>query len=68
MSDISDVPREWIAYEEASRCRMEKPGLKIKLATIEPSRDSWGGVELRNILRKGDPRHNSSPGVKARAE
>jgi hypothetical protein len=70
MSDMSDVPREWIAYEEASHAVVGiRLGLKIKLATIKPSRDSWGRVELRNILRKGgDLRHNSSPVVKARAE
>jgi hypothetical protein len=70
MSDVrSDVPREWIAYEEASHAVVGiKLGAKIKLATIKPSRDSWGHVELRNILRKGDLRHTSSPAVKARAE
>ena len=69
MSDTSAMPREWIAYEEASHAVVAiKLGVKIKLATIKPSRDSWGRVELRNILRKGDLRHINSPAVKARAE
>ena len=62
-------PREWVAYEEASHAVVcIKLGVKIKLATIKPGRGSWGCVEKRKILRKGDLEYNFSAAATARAE
>jgi hypothetical protein len=62
-------PREWVAYGEASHAVVGvKLGVKIKLATIKPDRSSWGRVEKRKILRKGDLEYNFSAAAMARAE
>jgi hypothetical protein len=62
-------PREWVAYEEASHAVVGvKLGVKIKLTTIKPDRSSWGRVEKRKILRKGDLEYNFSAAAMARAE
>jgi ATP-dependent Zn protease len=64
-------PREWVAYEEASHAVALwalKHGKKIKLATIKPRHGSWGSVERRKIMRKGDAKYSASPAAMARIE